>query len=300
MQVGRQPLGVAQVAVRTRPRLAGELEGVSPAALPLAASSVSQWKYSSVRVSASGPLTGPWPPTTVNGSSFRRSSRAARDPATDPISTNGVQPGRTTSPANSTRSSGSHTSVSLVVCAGPGWISSIRRSPWWRVSPWRYVRSGSISSMPPHSTSGHSVVRPSPAAAISVRVRSCATTTVPGPASTALPKVWSPWKWVLTISRGDSGVSPPRAARMARARSWVAAVSTSTGPPPRPGSSRMPALLTHQPPSGWMYANTPSASSSSLPGVAVRAPVTVRPVTRQPPAQGGSGPSEGCPGCWRR
>src|SRR3954466_15371890 len=66
----------------------------------------------------SGPQTGPWPGTIVVAPKARNVSSAPSAPTTEPISTNGVPPLKTRSPANITRSAGSQATTSPVVCAG--------------------------------------------------------------------------------------------------------------------------------------------------------------------------------------
>ncbi len=62
---------------------------------------------------------------------------AFSDPVIEPRGQNGVTPDMTMSPVKSTLCSGTQTTVSLTVWAGPGCRSSTARSPTCRVIPSR-------------------------------------------------------------------------------------------------------------------------------------------------------------------
>jgi hypothetical protein len=71
-------------------------------------------------------------------------------PRTDPDSRNGVPPLKIRSPQNTTERSGIHTTMSLVVCAGPpAYSSSHRRSSAHNVTLSAKVRNGRASSRSP-------------------------------------------------------------------------------------------------------------------------------------------------------
>ena len=69
------------------------------------------------------------------------------------------------------------------------------------------------------------------------------------PSTRQLPWVWSPWWWVFTNVRTGLSLTRATEARRARVRASVPQVSTSVTVS-RP--AMIPALLSHQLPSGWM------------------------------------------------
>ena len=72
--------------------------------------------------------------------------------------------------------------------------------------------------------------------------------TIVAPANRTLPKVWSPWWWVLTRVRTGAALTEAMASRNARVRRSVEHASTAITPW---GPTTKPVLLIHHVPSGW-------------------------------------------------
>src|SRR3989442_4951808 len=134
-----------------RPSSAGGSESSAPLkercrsmAPRIAARSRTMW--SRVRsISARGTAgIAPWPGTTIRGASARGVSSAARSPFPPPSTTIVTPSSMSKSPANSTRSAGSHTIRSPAVWAGPRQACAITITfpPSRRVSPATTARSG--------------------------------------------------------------------------------------------------------------------------------------------------------------
>src|SRR6185437_2801723 len=107
---------------------------------------------------------------------------------------------------------------------------------------------GGATDRSPHSTSLQTPVFPGiPKATTSSRHRSWAT--IVAPVNRQLPKVWSPWWWVLTSVRTGAGLTAAIAPRYARVRRSVDVASIEITPR---GLVRKPVLFRYQLPSGWI------------------------------------------------
>ncbi len=160
------------------------------------------------------PKTGPWPGTMVCAPSGATTvSSTSMAPATEPMSRNGVPPLKIRSPQNSTDRSGIQMIESLVVCAAvPTCRTCARRSPACSaISSVNVTNGGSRWRSPQSGPSQNGSSRGGPNAMASSRARSCAT--MAAPRNRQLPKVWSPWWWVLTTARTGAGVTAAIASR---------------------------------------------------------------------------------------
>ena len=115
-------------------------------------------------------LSGPWPGTTVVAPRASIRSQASIQWATGPAHTIGWPPWNTRSPVNSTSASGTCTTTSPPVCAGPSSSSRTGRSPTRSSSSPSKVVVGGTASMPskvngPKMSRRKAPASPSPSAA---------------------------------------------------------------------------------------------------------------------------------------